>query len=669
MPCSAALSVRRVRGAGWCGALALVLVVAVWMARAEEDGSRAHDAAEGPGSEAPSLPASSVTPFGAVLFVWPALEKPLYGDADATSWRDALERARSGAAPGAGPRGEPRSAAALFLAADLTLLRAATGGGDYASAATAYERALREAPDFADAARAWFLLGQADLALDFAPEAGAAFRELVRRFPASPLLDDARLGMAAALRLRHRPREARRIVDTVLAHARGPVRCRAEHEAAAEMRAADTPAAAAEAFRRLADACPELLSVPGFPLDYAEALARGGDADGARRALAKGAYTARTPDDTARLHLLAGRLAPDAAGARAEYEQALAPKPAPALAIEAKMRLALLDAERAPERAVQALADLAATPAPHALRAVVLGEAAEVAARAGRFEQALAFLAHAAALGPDGAAQAEVRRPEILARWLSALDAQGDAAGVATVYAAYSTEVQEGAAPADRATVAHALGRLGLDRAALRVLAPRGEAARDPAVALVLAEVSFASGDVEGARRLLARLDTSGLRPDLAERAHCLGARVALAAGDLGRAAAEATAADDLGVRAEVATALLAAPGGAAEASALLQPALAALPAPPVGTLLAAAAGAAAEGAWDTAADTYARVLAAEATAPERMLAAAGLVRIARARPEPARAAAALAALRATDDDLARRVARALERSGAGRGS
>jgi len=43
------------------------------------------------------------------------------------------------------------------------------------------------------------------------------------------------------------------------------------------------------------------------------------------------------------------------------------------------------------------------------------------------------------------------------------------------------------------------------------------------------------------------------------------------------------------------------------------------------------------------------------------MLAAAGLVRIARARGEPARAAAALAALRATDDELARRVGRALE--------
>ncbi len=328
------------------------------------------------------------------------------------------------------------------------------------------------------------------------------------------------------------------------------------------------------------------------------------------------------------------------------------------------MRLALLDAERTPERTVQALADLAATPAPHALRAVVLGEAAEIAARAGRFEEALALLGRAAALGPDGVAPAGGRRAEILARWLAALDGQGDAAGVATVYAAYATEVQS-AAPADRATVAHALGRLGLHRAALRVLAAGADGAREPAVAVTLAEETFASGDIASARKLLVRLDPSGLRPDLAERAHAIGARVALAAGDLERAAEEATAADDLGVRTQVAMALLAAPGGGAEASALLQPA----PAPPASTLLVAAAAAAAEGAWAAAADAYARALAAGATPPERMLAAAGLVRIARARGEPARAAAALAALRATDDELARRVGRALEARGTGHGS
>ena len=608
---------RRVRGAGWCGALALVVVVAVWTAGAEEGGPRARDAGEGGGSEAPSLPASSVTPLGPVLFVWPALEGSVYGDADAAPWRDALARVRRGAARDARPLGEPHSAAALFLAADLSLLRAATGGGDYEGAATAYERALRDAPDFADAARAWFLLGQAELALGFAPEAGAAFRELARRFPASPLLDDSRLGLAAALRLRQRPREARRVVETVLAHASGEVRCRAEVEAAAETRAADAPAAAAEAYRRVAHVCPGLLALPGFPLDYAETLALAGDADGARRVLADAGRTPRAPDEQVRLHLLAGRLAADAAGARAEYERALALEPAPALAVEARMRLALLDAERSPERTVQALADLARTPAPPALRAVALGEAAEVAAGAGRFEQALALLARAAALGPEGESQAERHRAGVLGRWLAALDAEGDAAGVATVYAAYSTAVEESAAPADRATVAHALGRLGLHGAALRVLAADADGTREPAALVTLAEETFASGDVGSARRLLARLDPGGLRPDLTRRAHAIGARVALAAGDLERAAAEATAADDPGVRTEVAAGLLAAPGGAAGARALLQ----GEPASPASTLLVAAA--------------------AAAHAPS--------------------AAAAAVALRATDDDLARRVGRALE--------
>src|SRR5439155_469688 len=97
-----------------------------------------------------------------------------------------------------------------------------------------------------------------------------------------------------------------------------------------------------------------------------------------------------------------GRGAAHRRGRARARERARAQKPAPARAVEAKMRLALLAAERTPERTVEALADLAATPAAHALRAVVLGEAAEVAARAGRFEQALALLGRAAALGADG---------------------------------------------------------------------------------------------------------------------------------------------------------------------------------------------------------------------------------------------------------------------------
>jgi len=71
MPCSRAPSVRRVRGAGCCGALVLV-VVAAGTARAEEDGPLARDAAEGPGREARSLraPASDTLlgdPFNIII--------------------------------------------------------------------------------------------------------------------------------------------------------------------------------------------------------------------------------------------------------------------------------------------------------------------------------------------------------------------------------------------------------------------------------------------------------------------------------------------------------------------------------------------------------------------------------------------------------------------------
>src|SRR6185295_12826581 len=104
--------------------------------------------------------------------------------------------------------------------------------------------------------RALFVLGQIDLALGLGPEAGIAFAELARRFPSSPLLLDARIGLASSLRLRRRTAEARALVDDVLAHASGEVGCRARREQAA---LASTPAAAVDAMRRLAEACPKAL--------------------------------------------------------------------------------------------------------------------------------------------------------------------------------------------------------------------------------------------------------------------------------------------------------------------------------------------------------------------------------------------------------------------------
>src|SRR5207247_1206092 len=86
---------------------------------------------------------------------------------------------------------------------------------------------------------------------------------------------------------------------------------------------ADTSAAAADAYRRAADTCPELLAHPGFPLDYAETLALAGDADGARRVLADAGRTVHAAAEQAPRHLLAGRLPADAPGARAESQRSV----------------------------------------------------------------------------------------------------------------------------------------------------------------------------------------------------------------------------------------------------------------------------------------------------------------------------------------------------------
>src|SRR5439155_1697305 len=146
-----------------------------------------------------------------------------------------------------------------------------------------------------------------------------------------------------------------------------------------------------------------------------------------------------------------------------------------AVVTEAKMRLALLDAAGDPARATAALLGLAGEARTPALRAALLGTAADTAARAGRFDEALGLLGRAATLGPEGAAQADGRRAEILGRWVAALGAAGDAAAVAAVYAAYATDIDATAAPEDALAIARALGRLGLHPSAVRLLELVGE--------------------------------------------------------------------------------------------------------------------------------------------------------------------------------------------------
>src|SRR5204863_452723 len=197
------------------------------------------------------------------------------------------DRARAGDPAATRPPAEPSDAAALFLAADLAFLDANAGRGGWVEAATAYERALREAADFADAGRGWFQLGEARLALGFGPEAGAAFREVARRDGALRL--DARIGEAAALRVRGRAREARAMLDEVLAGAQGPVRCRAR---SAPRSSARRPR------RRLARGASRTRSASSIALRASVATARRRPTDGARRSSDGGSRASRRPGTT-----------------------------------------------------------------------------------------------------------------------------------------------------------------------------------------------------------------------------------------------------------------------------------------------------------------------------------------------------------------------------------
>jgi tetratricopeptide (TPR) repeat protein len=623
---------------------------------------------------APAEPAAEpatlarTTRVGGVLFAWPALDASAYDAPDAEPFRRAIEAWQGGGPPAdAGSPGTPSSPAALYLAADAALLEAAAGRQPYIAAADAYEHALREAPDFPDAARGHFMLGQADLALGFGPEASGAFATLERRFPESPLLPDALLGEAESLRLRHRAAEARVVVDRAVAVASGEALCRARP---AQGATAATPAAAVDAYRRLVEACPHALEDPVVLLGYAESLERARDREGAWR-LVTAPRDATAGDDEARLHLFAGRIAPDPDTARAAYDRVLGMKTSPDVALEAEMRLALLDADDDPERAAAALLALADRPGGVALRATILGEAAEATARAGRFEEALRVLDRAAALGPDAAPEADAHRATVFRSWIASFAPRNDDAGIATVYAAYTTLLQQVAAPEDRITIGAALGRLGLHEPAMRILAPAVAREPDPEAAVMLAEEAVAAGDPATARSVPARLRRTAVSAPLASRLHATMARAALLTGDVDAAAAEASATDDPELRAVVATALLARPGGATAARSLLEPTLAGAKEPPVHVLLVAGAAALEDRAWEPAASAYGRALARGAAGAERAEAAAGLVRAARARGDATAVADALAEIAkvgAVDRKVVARVAAAGKDGTDGRG-
>src|SRR5439155_1391177 len=193
--------------------------------------------------------------------------------------------------------------------------------------------------------------------------------------------------------------------------------------------------------------------------------------------------------------------------------------------------------------ATAALLGLAGEAQTPALRAALLGTAADTAARAGRFEEALGLLERAATLGPEGAAQADGRRAEILGRWVAALGGADDAAGVAAVYAAYATDIDAAAAPEDALAIARALGRLGLHPSAVRLL----ELARHPSASRpeVAGAAAAAEGVWDAASEAYDRALGAGDGTERLEAAAGL-ARLALARGDRTAARSALARAGDL---------------------------------------------------------------------------------------------------------------------------
>lgn len=619
---------RRLGGGDVCWLVALVLLGG-GVARGEEPSQLVSSG----GREAPataSPPLAGADTVNGIRFVWPDLDGGAYADAEAAPWRRALGRWRDGVPRGPHPS-HADSPAALFLAADLAFVEASAGQAEWLAVSDAYEKALRAGPDFPDAVRAWFLLGETNLRLGFGPEATAAFQRVTRDHPSNPLALEAKLGEAAALRVRHRVADAKPLLDAVLDAASGGLRCRALEEAIAESRVTGPAADVAAGAHRLATTCPDALDRADELADYAEALAAAGEVDAARAALAE-RRDPRAPG-AAKLRLLEGTLAlqaGDREAARLAYEGVLG-LPAPeAVVADARVALARLDAAAHPDRAVAALTDLAARTRSVPVRAATLAAAADTAAAAGRWDEALALVAQSAELGHEAAREAETRRRDVLSRWIAALDAADDPASLVTVYAAYTTTLEELATPEDAQVVARALATFGLDESAARLLTLVAQRTGEPPVLEAFrAEETLAAGDATGARSIATRLLAGAPAADVARRARGVLARAALSAGDAAGAASVATAGVDGAVRAEVARALVAA-GDAASARALVAPALATNDAP-TALLLAAGDAAAAAGAWDAASDAYGRAFAVGG-GPAHAEAAAGLVRAALAR-------------------------------------
>lgn len=501
-------------------------------------------------------------------FVWADVEQPFYQGDETTEQRRMLAVWRRGVEP-LGTAPEPTTPAMYLLAADLAYLKATArshASEGLMAALHGYERAARQAAEHPEAARAGVMIGFINLDLDFAPEARAAFRQVMRTHPDSPLVPYAQLGEVAALRRMRRVEEARALLEQVRAAApRGDVACGVRLEDAALVRATGDAAGAATRMREIGAACPQALALPGALYEFADALAASGSVAEARRLLAA-RRDPRSDEEEARLETLAAELAGrdgDRDVARAALARAQRLDVGQATHADLAMRLARLEAADDPMAATGALLKIAEAPGPVSQRAAAFGEAADATAEAGRYASAMALLDRAAELGPEGEAQADGRRTELLGRWIGELARGGDTIGIVGVYAAHATAIQELAAPEDRIVVARALLKVGLPEPALSLLAFK-EDGPAPELAVTRAEVQLELGNLAAAREAAGPVVTgSGVAPAIRHRAQVLLTRVALAEGDAGKALAALPSEGEPVLRAEVARGLVDTPDAA----------------------------------------------------------------------------------------------------------
>ncbi|MFN8542702.1 MAG: hypothetical protein U0807_00605 [Candidatus Binatia bacterium] len=617
--------------------------------------------------EPTTLAAGVLTSVHGARYVWPDVRAPWYAGADTEVQRDLLANWRRGLEPKSRPP-EPTTPAMRYLQVDLEFLRVtarARDGEGLLGALRSYEQVVRVAPAFPDAPRAALMVALVYLQLDFAPEAHAAFRQMARTYPASPLVGYARLGEVSALRLMRRLEEARRALDAVRAGAQGDLVCQARLEEAELARAGGDAAQAVTLLHALTTDCPGVLAMPGVLRGYADALAAAGDVAGARTLLAMPRESGGDEED-AQLELFAGRLAAvagDTDAARGAFGRALRMDPSESTRMEIRMQLARLGGDYDPAASVGALLRIAEGEGTIAQRATALGEAADASARAGKYAAAMALLDRATDLGPEGQAQADGRRTEILGRWIAKLTAAGDVVGVVAVYAAHATAVHELATPEDGIAVSRALQRLGLPESAAQLLVQRPSEPRAD-VDTARAEAELAAGDAAAARATATRaLAAPGLAPEVATRARAALARAAVAAGDPARALAALGGDGDAAVRAEVARTLAAHPATAEHASALVEPIVAGTLTASADTLVLAGQAADAAGAAALAERAYGAALRGGVKGPLRAQAGAGIARLALARGDRRTAAEGLTVVAASGDRFVQRAATAAARA------